>query len=415
MDKKRAIEEISYIRQVMVDAKTATHDFGKFYMVWAGAVILGMSVQLTLIYRNIDSPIPAVLCWVFFMGSALVWDVKENRKLKKEKRVETFANRMLNAIWGACLVGILTALFIWPAITQGKFFHGTAVITLIMGIGHYITGEISGSRNLKLIGIFWLFSVIPILVLFKIGNMLLLASFFALLMFLFQFIPGYLHMRSQNQTGASKTIENNNGGMGNTENPLEKISQIKKLLDDTRGATLNLGSFYIFWTVLIVVAIVIETIFLRIGLKQEVLVLWGIFLLVGFIWSFRHSRELRKTATTSVFANKLVSSTWATSLTAMVLSLFPFVMIYDEDFLYGSSIVALIMGIAHYITGELSESKILKRAGIGWWVYSMLLIVTAANGYRDYIPILFTAGLIFFQLIPGYLFSRELREVRQES
>ncbi|MDH5543093.1 MAG: hypothetical protein OEY64_09040 [Nitrospinota bacterium] len=431
MDSKKALDDIKYIKEIMSDAKTATHHFGKFYMVWAGAVILGMTVQLSLIHHNINSPVASITCWLFFMGSALLWDIRESKKLKANAPSKTFVNRMLESIWVSCLAAILTSLFIMPLVTNGEFIYGTAVICLILGIGHYITGVLAGYRVLKFIGIAWWVSFIPILLLIKDGELFQMAVLFAFLMFLLQFIPGLL------QSWSAKT-ENNRSNKeqdvdSNSTSALENVFYIKKLLDDTRKATLNFGAYYIFWSILIVVAIAVEftisaNIFASLDLDPvtegsmqkayphlitPLAVSWLTFIGMGTLWSIRRARSLRGTRHDGTFANKLVGYTWFSVFFSVSIALFLFPILLKGDFPFSAGIIALLYGIGHYINGELCESTLLKRTGIGWWAYSIVLTALGNTGLAIYLGLLFALGLIVFQLIPGFILYKQLDKSEQ--
>jgi hypothetical protein len=404
MDKQQAIENITLIRSLMEDARKATLDFGKFYVVWAGVVICAMVVQLTLIEYNLE--IYSLISWIIFMGGALIWDIKENRKQNKEKKTKSFAGKIIETIWTASLAMIITTLFLMPPISGWKFIYGTPTIAIIMGIGHFMTGEICRSWILRGSGILWFLSYIPLMLLIDSGNLIGMAWLFAFLMFSLQLVPGLLYGKY-----ISLPSSGNQERAGGPERALGDISYIRRLLNETRGAVAGLEENLIFWSLLVVAAIGVESFLLVEGSGGNITTSWFIFIFAGVAWSvYRHAN--RK----SIDANgsSLVGALFASLLIAILLTVFYEPVMNGGLNLFAYPSIALYLTVVYVILGRLCDYRLFIFTGLGWWVTAIILTVIASDDGTLYSGMAFAVAIILFQLIPGYVYMKQVGRPKQQ-
>lgn len=155
----RPQEELTMIRKLMADSRGEIADDGKPSILWGMIVFLG----LVYTYYEAYNPELGISGWVWMGLCVCGWIYMFGWVSQKQKRqpARTFAGRVRGAIWGA--VGVSITLFIFSVMASDFFdpvveFHPlfiTYVISILLGIGYYVSGILYEIPWLRWVGIAW--------------------------------------------------------------------------------------------------------------------------------------------------------------------------------------------------------------------------------------------------------------------
>lgn len=186
MNKQEAIQNIDFIKQIIVDSKKSFCNDGPIYLVWGLLTSLGM----VIIYFNI------VLRWeIFYLFIILpifvVGWIFTYYHLKKERSIVTFSSKLLNTLWFA--VGIAITIAIIAVIFSGTL-KGILLIpisALILGLAFFVGSNLYGKYWMKLIALLWWLASLIMFINLKPIIILLMA----VLLLTLEVVPGYILYR----------------------------------------------------------------------------------------------------------------------------------------------------------------------------------------------------------------------------
>jgi hypothetical protein len=194
MNQEQAQQDLAFIRELMESARRSTYLSGAFFIIWslvAGFGLLGtwllVTQQLTLPF---DSGIGVFWLWIVmdvigFVGTVLI--IRRNH----QRSTANPAGRMIGLSWFSVAVGILLISIVGTGSGSIPGEVMCAVSTILIGIGVFNSGVLSGIAWLRNLAFAW-----------WLGGALMLASpglwnlwFMALLLFGLYLIPGILLSR----------------------------------------------------------------------------------------------------------------------------------------------------------------------------------------------------------------------------
>ncbi len=202
--------------------------------------------------------------------------------------------------------------------------------------------------------------------------------------------------------------------MTQKQEAIENLAYIKALLEDSnRKKTLSGGADYMLWGILVLIGMIGNYLPIK-GLIPLTsgwyfLYLWGGITLVGWTISFLGFNRSNKIVYTH--STKVLNAIWLSAGVSM--SLIPFAgMVSNTITPYAiCPIIAIILGIAYFITGELNAFKWMKFVALGWWL-------TGAGLFFYKKPesfIVFGLSMILFQILPGLKMSSLLKKQVSEN
>ena len=188
-----------------------------------------------------------------------------------------------------------------------------------------------------------------------------------------------------------------------------EISFIKKVIDDSRRATLDNGKYYILWGVVIGVASV-GTYIGAVNKWDENFInwMWMNCIIIGWVFSIIFGLQDRKKEKAKTFAGKMIMHTWIGAGISM--AVIAFVGITSKVVPYDAicPLIAAVLGGANYISSRIQRSGLILAVAIGWWAGSALLFLMSG------IEIMLVYGimLILFSILPGvFLYAKWKKEL----
>lgn len=178
----------------------------------------------------------------------------------------------------------------------------------------------------------------------------------------------------------------------------EDLAVIKQIMQDSRKRFYNIGIHLVVWGGIVILALLLTFYNLSINYLFPEYWIW----LVGFIlaWTFEFWQYKRYQHGERVYnkLNRISSTLWMSILiTMMIYCIFGGA---SEHFMEsGNAVIAGLLAIGYFVTGEVNEMKCVKSLGFGWWIGAIILFFSPND-----IGILIMAILmILLQFIPGVI------------
>lgn len=190
MDQNQLQEDIHFIKQMIENNRRTLVDNGITYISIGIYVVIGVPISLLLGMNGYENWIPYL--WLFLMTALIAFNLFFTKKFEKKKQKKTFGSEMLGVTWGACAapIIILTLLYFFTGeVSTPSFF---ASISAILGIGYYLTGFINDLKFMRVLAFCWWAGSIISVMWNYIGEEYLLSIFFAVMIFVFEVIPGII-------------------------------------------------------------------------------------------------------------------------------------------------------------------------------------------------------------------------------
>jgi hypothetical protein len=191
------------------------------------------------------------------------------------------------------------------------------------------------------------------------------------------------------------------------ENIEQDLQFIKKVLEDNRKRLVDNGIFYILWGFMAVLGTGISYIFIYLDMLYIFPYFWlGFFFMFFIIQRFMDKKKETNQHVTS-FGWKIFNAVWLASGIAIILLCFLYFstsLIPVTVFLF---IIALIFGIAYFLSGIINDLKFITRLSYAWWVSAVVLLFWEQFINLYYVAMFFGALILFFQVIPGIIIYKK--------
>lgn len=192
-----------------------------------------------------------------------------------------------------------------------------------------------------------------------------------------------------------------------------EISFIKKVMEDSRQATLDNGKYYILWGVVVGIASILT----YFGVKQNIEGnfinwVWMNCIVVGWVLSFIFMFKDRKKERNKTFAGKMIMHTWIGA--GFTMAVIAFVGIPAKVIPYDAicPVIAAVAGGANYISSRIQKSPFILVVAFGWWIGAGIMF------FMKGIDIILFYGILLslFSIIPGLvLYFRWKKELAAEA
>jgi len=188
--------------------------------------------------------------------------------------------------------------------------------------------------------------------------------------------------------------------MEEEKNALDELLFIKKVIQDSRRIVADNGMGFIVWGVLVAIGMLFGYIRFKFLPDLQFDYIWAWVILIAAGWIFSYFNYYKKpTHKVSTFAGRIIGTLWFSVGVSMTVVGFGG---YFSGALRGeyiSSIMAIILGAAYYLSSALYEWKLLKLVGLLWWAGGFTMFyVHDVNQF-----LIMTLLIIFGQVVPGII------------
>ena len=193
MNQQQAQQDLAYIRELMQSARIATYVSGSYFIVWALVTSLGEIGTWLILTQNLplDPNRSIFWLWIAVELAGIIGTVVIIRRDNKKAPTRNPAGRLVGLSWFSVAVALLIIFFVGVGSGNIAGYMMCSISTLLIGIGVFNTGLLSGLKWLRNLAYGW-----------WLGGAIMLASpglwnlwFTALLLLVLYLIPGILLSR----------------------------------------------------------------------------------------------------------------------------------------------------------------------------------------------------------------------------
>lgn len=154
MDTKQAELEISVIKKIMEDSRSAVYNKSSQGMFWFTLTSIAVFINYLMVVLDTGLNYSGIL-WIAVSVFGSVYSIYLFKKEDKNSNVKTFATKILTAIGIA--VGIANILFAFASIVAKAYdpFVIVSMNALILGLAFYVLGVIQQLKSFKILADLW--------------------------------------------------------------------------------------------------------------------------------------------------------------------------------------------------------------------------------------------------------------------
>lgn len=186
-----------------------------------------------------------------------------------------------------------------------------------------------------------------------------------------------------------------------------ELSVIKKIMEDSRRINIDNGIHYIFWGVLVTIALVANYIMLLTKSSGNYIgLMWLILMVSGGIIDGLIGRNQGRTQKVHTYAGNILGSLWFASGISMFIFGFlgPISGAYNSIFI--CPIICTSLGISYFTSGAIQQVGWLRNVSIGWWTGAAFLFIFPSI----HSLLIFAIMMVCFQIIPGIILNKKSKE-----
>ena len=185
------------------------------------------------------------------------------------------------------------------------------------------------------------------------------------------------------------------------QSAMEEIALIKRVIEESREFTFNIGKNIVTWGILISIAIFGSYAVIVSGHEQYAIWIWAV--MIGAGWVYSIIAGIREKAKIVNYGVKIVSFVWTSCGIAMTLLGFAGTISGGIQVWALAPVIATIMGTGFAGTAFVQELRWVTYVAIAWWLGALLMFFV-----KTYDTLLiFGIMMILFQVLPGIIFHRQ--------
>lgn len=194
METTQAVSELSVIRKIMEDSRRVNIDNGIHYIFWGILITAALLINYAMLLTKTADQYTGVM-WLVLMALGGITDAVIGKKQQVKRKVETFAGKILASLWFASGIAMFTFGFIGTMTKAYNPIFVCPIISTALGISYFTSGAIQQIKWLQNIALGWWAGGILLFIFPSIHTLLV----FALMLILFQLIPGIILNKKSKQ------------------------------------------------------------------------------------------------------------------------------------------------------------------------------------------------------------------------
>lgn len=192
-----------------------------------------------------------------------------------------------------------------------------------------------------------------------------------------------------------------------TNQAISELSVIRKIMEDSRKLNVDNGIHYIFWGVLVTLALLINYFMLLTKTAVSYIgFVWLVLMLLGVIIDVIIGKRQYQKSKVDTFAGKLLASLWLASGISMFVFGFIGTITKAYNPVFICPIISTSLGISYFTSGAIQRINWLRNISMGWWIGGIFLFIFPSI----HTLLIFALMLIFFQIIPGIILNKKSRQ-----
>jgi len=181
----------------------------------------------------------------------------------------------------------------------------------------------------------------------------------------------------------------------------QEISFIKKIVDENRKVSYPNGIYFIIWGIAVFLGMLGQFYLVKAHLGKKIIWLWLVIVLFGWVFTMVSSRKEGRKSGYIDWTGKVYGFMWMAAGICMSVIGFtaPFSQVMSSMAI--CPLIGLVMGMAHFISGMMSDFKWQILVGILWWVGSIALFFWVA--VENFL--LFGVMMLLLHALPGFILN----------
>ncbi|MBK6772961.1 MAG: hypothetical protein IPG78_12715 [Ignavibacteria bacterium] len=192
-----------------------------------------------------------------------------------------------------------------------------------------------------------------------------------------------------------------------TKNAELELSLIKKMMEDSRRLNIDNGIHYIFWGILVTIALLINYAMLLLKVPGNYIGLaWFILMLSGALIDGIIGRRQSKSSKVTTFTSRIMGSLWFASGIAMFMYGFLGTITKAYNPVFICPIISTSLGISYFTSGSIQQIKWLQNISFGWWAGAAIMFIFPSV----HTLLIFAIMMICLQVIPGLILNKKSKQ-----
>lgn len=192
-----------------------------------------------------------------------------------------------------------------------------------------------------------------------------------------------------------------------TKNAELELSLIKKMMEDSRRLNIDNGIHYIFWGILVTIALLINYTMLLLKVPGNYIGLaWFILMLSGALIDGIIGRRQSKSSKVTTFTSRIMGSLWFASGIAMFMYGFLGTITKAYNPVFICPIISTSLGISYFTSGSIQQIKWLQNISFGWWAGAAVMFIFPSV----HTLLIFAVMMICLQVIPGLILNKKSKQ-----
>jgi len=190
MDRKKAFEELSFIKKVMEDSQRVQFENGKILIVWSLFALFAVAAK---VFKDVVGlKTSSLIIYVPIILIGCIYAVYSKKRAYSRMGGTTYATKSMESVWVAFLISTFILCIVGCASGGIPPMAVAPAIAVLFGFNQYISGVLSNRRWISILACgWWIASVIMFL---RPGEHAVILI--GILLILFQLIPGILVYRT---------------------------------------------------------------------------------------------------------------------------------------------------------------------------------------------------------------------------
>ncbi|MGO9482692.1 MAG: hypothetical protein ACLP05_13060 [Candidatus Kryptoniota bacterium] len=185
------------------------------------------------------------------------------------------------------------------------------------------------------------------------------------------------------------------------QSAIEEIALIRRIIEESREFTFNIGKNIIVWGILISVAIFASFGAIVAGYPGMNLWIWVV--MIGAGWVFSIITGICKRSIPENIGVRIISTVWTSCGIAMTILGFAGITSGAIEDWAIAPVIATLMGTGFAGTAFVQKSRWVKYVAVAWWLGALLMFFVKSY---EALPI-FGVMMILFMVVPGIVFHTQ--------
>jgi len=190
MNENTAVEELTFIKNIISESRKSFALSGKPYIFWGILIVVGLLLEFLRDVNNWNFS-KMYFVWIGLISIGWGYAYFESRKHKSKVKSISFGGKILGGVWLACGISMTIFGFIGTISGAIKGLYISPVLSLVLAIAYFVTGTVYDFKWLRNLSIGWWGGAI--FMFFFPGQQTNLIM--AFMMIAFQIVPGIVLLK----------------------------------------------------------------------------------------------------------------------------------------------------------------------------------------------------------------------------